>query len=179
MPKSGIASVKSLVKAQDDLSMKITKMLITGAMTGEGIETAAMNAQIIYRKLKPLTVDLFHEYSRKVDPSFKVIDATTADFVQWSSFQGIENTGMRKKNSIQSHGIVRSVQSNGWIVERTCNQGSLLGLNRQVYYDKVSFGLYVGSRELAKVVFNMDLEETYRQDQNGYLSTITPESISL
>ena len=108
-----------------------------------------------------------------VNKEFKVIDASVAEFSEWSDPSGRKRTGMQRKDSGRSHGVARVVLPDEWIVEGTSNDGRAIGLVRSVYYDRVLFGLYRDGEELAMVEFDAELQEVKRNDKSNYLREIT------
>ena len=73
---------------------------------------------------------------------------------------------------------MRVVKTGEQIIESTRKEGGTQGLFRAVYKFKVVYALIKDSKEIAKVIFDANLNEIDRKDDQGLLKEFSSETIN-
>ena len=116
---------------------------------------ADQNAKSIWCKLKPLSIELFERYWRKVEPNLPLFDVVNAEYQEWrSKATNIRYFGMRHKVTGKEHGIVRIVVEDGWIKEESFLNGKIHGLSVSQYENDVEVILDTQGKLKAKFEFD-------------------------
>ena len=76
-----------------------------------------------WKSLKRTNIEVFDKFMKMIDPGFSIVDASVSKFSAWEDEYGNSCAGMRHKKSGASHGVIRAVKPNNWIVEGTYKDG--------------------------------------------------------
>lgn len=130
-----------------------------------------------WKSLKRTNIELFVQYLKIIEPSFSIVDASVSGFSAWEDEYGNSCAGMRHKKSGASHGVIRAVKPNDWVVEGTYKEGKAHGLVRSMNADRVVITLHAEGSQLARIEFDEKLTETFRVDPKQMLVELTTASL--
>ena len=135
-----------------------------------GASAAAME---LWKGLRPVDTKLFENIWVKANPEEPVMDLSEVSIKQWSKHGDLYH-GMKHTETGKAHGIVREINPNGNIHERTYKHGKIHGLNREVHDDIVKVFFYKDGEPLAQFNFDKDNKQTKVTDPDGILADIIP-----
>ena len=104
--------------------------------------------------MKRTNIEVFVKYMKMVDPTFSIVDTNVSNFSAWEDEYGNSCAGMRHKKSGTSHGVIRAVKPNDWVVEGTYKDGKAHGLVRSMNADRVVVTLHSEGSQLARIEFD-------------------------
>ena len=119
----------------------------------------------------------FVKYIKMVDPLFSAVDAKESVFAAWEDEYHNSCAGMRHRKTGASHGVIRAVKPNDWVVEGTYKDGKAHGLVRSLNSSKVVLTLHSEGSQLARIEFDSKLQETYRLDPQQLLTELDADSL--
>ena len=96
----------------------------------------------LWRSQKRLNLEIFCRYAYMVDENYTPVDPKTCAFAAWDDEFGNSCAGMRGKKSGASHGVIRAVKPNDWVVEGTYKDGKAHGLVRSMNDQKIIITLH-------------------------------------
>ena len=140
------------------------------------VPVGAYEATIFWNMLRPLDLTLLKKFWVLADPDDKNIDLEKVHISEWVDNDDHKCIGMKDVETGLEQGVVRVVKAGGWVSERTCRNGRIHGLNRQVSKDSVRVMLYRDGNEIAYFCFGRNHGETERGGPHAHLlAPIKPE----
>ena len=129
-----------------------------------------------WQKMRPLRVAQLLKYWALVESDMPMFDLKTAGFQEWADKYGWRFFGLRNKDGGKQHGVARVVQTDGQIGECSWKNGKEHGLGRWTWEGRAYVALYKDGVMLASFDFNMNFEETDRDNgSSALLDDLTPE----
>ena len=125
-----------------------------------------------WMNIKRVSIELFTKYLKMVDPLYSAVNAVESVFGAWTDEFKNSCAGMRHRKTGASHGVIRAVKLNNWVVEGTYKDGKAHGLVRSLNGEKTVFTLHSEGSQLARIEFDANLEETYRLDPQRLLGEL-------
>ena len=147
-------------------------------LSTEPVTRSVMNMSL-WKRMKPISLQMLGKYWQMVDPERPLIDTDNAEYKEWEeSYYRV--AGMVRKSNGKLHGIVRSVhRSNGAISEIMWKDERWHGLQRRIHNRKVQVRLYRDGTFMAEFNFDYNFQEISRRDRGSYLADLTAETFRI
>lgn len=123
--------------------------------------------------MKRITIELLLENWVKVEPNLPLIEPANQFFDEWEDDDGVKCDGMRRRETLKPHGIVRCVVPNGNVMDATYNNGLRHGLQVNVTQTHTAIELYKNGEKVSSFVFDQAFQEFERQ--GNLLDELTPD----
>jgi hypothetical protein len=130
----------------------------------------------LWSQLQPLNVEWLHEYWAMVDQDSPMMDLENCHYDEWEE-QGKIRLGMRHRITGKRHGIVRTIDPNGTVVEATYKNGRMHGVYRWICDEEIRMQVSQDGQGKAVLHINHEFKELVRNDPFELFSKIQPENL--
>ena len=104
-----------------------------------------------------------------IEKDWNIFDFAEAEYKEWEDGNKNKCFGMRHIKTKKSHGIVRKVKGNDWIIESTFKNGKPHGLQRWINADMLQITLYHEEKEVAMIMASHGFEQIVNEGDEGAL----------